>query len=82
MMTVGCLLIAARLVSFWLSSGLHPIDIHVDFFPVYLTSTLIMANQMNLCSNILHLCTISILNKTTQFKDFHGSDRPTYTDPK
>ena len=78
MMMVGCLLFAARLVSFWQSSGVHPIDIHVDFFPVYSTSTLITANQMNLCSNIPHLCTVSILNKATRFKDFHGSNRLTY----
>ena len=77
-MMVGCLLFAARLVSFWQSSGVHPIDIHVDFFPVYSTSTLITANQMNLCSNIPHLCTVSILNKATRFKDFHGSNRLTY----
>ena len=74
MMMVGCLLFAARLVSFWQSSGVHPIDIHVDFFPVSSTSTMIMANQMNLCSNIPHLCTVSILNKATWFKDFHGSN--------
>ena len=45
--------------------------------PVFLV-TLITANQMNLCSNIPHLCTVSILNKATQFKDFHGSNRLTY----
>ena len=78
MMMVGCLLFAARLVSFWQSSSEPPIDIHVDFFPVYSTSTLITANQMNLCSNIPHLCTVSILNKATRFKDFHGSNRLTY----
>ena len=68
-MKVGCLLFAARLLSFWQSRGIHPIDTHVDFFPVYSTSTLITANQMNLCSNIPHLCTVSILNKTTRFKE-------------
>ena len=76
-MMIGCLLFAARLVSFWQSSGVHPIDIHVDFFTVYSTSPLITANQMNLCSNIPHLCTVSILNKATRFKDFHGSNRLT-----
>ena len=65
-------------VSFWQSSGLHPIYIHVDFFSMYSTSTLITANQINLCSNIPHLCTVSTLNKTTRLKDFHGSNRLTY----
>ena len=32
----------------------------------------------NLCSNIPHLCTISILNRSTRFKDFHDSNRLTY----
>ena len=74
---VGCLLLATRLVNFW-QSCLHQIDIPVAFFPVHLTSTLIMANQMNLCFNIPHLCTVSIGNKTTPFKDFHGSNGLTY----
>ena len=77
MLMIGCLLLAARLVNFWQHSGLHPIDIPVDFFPVYSTSTLIKASQTNLCSNIPHLCTISILNRSTRFKDFHGSNRLT-----
>ena len=75
---MGCLLLATRLVTFWQHSGLHPIDIPVDFFPVYSTSTLITANQMNLFSNIPHLCTFSTLNSATWFKDFHGSNRLTY----
>ena len=54
------------------------IVIHVDFFPVYSTSTLTTAKQMNLCFNIPHLCAASILNKTTRFKDFHGSNLLTY----
>ena len=33
---------------------------------------------MNLYSNIPHLCTISILNILTLFKDFHGFNRLTY----
>ena len=70
MMMVGCLLFEAGLVSFWQSSGLHTIDIYVDFFPVCSTLTLITANQMNPCSNIPHLCTVSILNKATRFKNF------------
>ena len=78
MLMMVCLLLAARLVNFLQHSGLHPIDIPVDFFPVYSTSTLITANQTNLCSNIPHLCTISILNRSTRFKDFHGSNRLTY----
>ena len=78
MLMMGCLLLATRLVTFWQHSGLHPVDIPVDFFSVYSTSTLIMANQMNLCSNIPHLCTISILNRSTRFKDFHGPNRLTY----
>ena len=77
MLMVGCLLIATRLVNFW-QHGLHPVDIPVDFFPVYSTSTLITANQTNLCSNIPHLCTISILKRSNRFKDFHGSNRLTY----
>ena len=32
-------------MTFWQHSGLHPIDIPVDFFPVYATATLITANQ-------------------------------------
>ena len=44
---------------------------------MYSTSTLITANQTNLCSNIPHLCSISILNRSTRFKDFHGSNRLT-----
>ena len=75
---LGCLLLATRLVTFWQHSGLQPIDIPVDFFPVYSTSTLITANQMNLCSNIPHLCTISILNRSTRFTYFHCSNRLTY----
>ena len=78
MLMVGCLLIATRLVNFWQHSGLHPVDISVDFFPVYSTSTLITSNQTNLCSNIPHTCTISILKRSTRFKDFHGSNRLTY----
>ena len=87
MLMMGCHLLAIRLVTFWQHSGLHPIDIPVDLFPVYSTSTLIMANQMNLCSNqwpighcsnIPHICTISILNRSTRFRDFHGSNRLTY----
>ena len=35
MLMIGCLLLAARLVNFWQHSCLHPIDIPVDFFPVY-----------------------------------------------
>ena len=68
MLMIGCLLLETRLVNFWQHSGLHSIDIPVDFFPVYSTSDLITANQMNLCSNIPHLCTISILNRSTRFK--------------
>ena len=45
---------------------------------MYSTSTLIMTNQMNLCSNIPHLCTNSIIYRSTRFKDFHGSNRLTY----
>ena len=78
MLMIGCLLLATRLVNFWQHSGLHSIDIPVDLFPVYSTSTLITANQMNLCSKIPHFCTISILNRSTRFKDFHGSNRLTY----
>ena len=78
MLLTECLLLATRPVAFWQHSGLHPIDIPVDFFPVYSTSTLITANQMNLCSNIPHLCTISILNRSTWFKDFRDSNPLTY----
>ena len=78
MLMVGCLLIAKRLVNVWQHSGLHLIYIPVDLFPVYSTSTLITANQMNLCSNIPHLCAISILNRSTRFKDFHCSNRLAY----
>ena len=78
MLMIVCLLLAARLVNFWQHTGLHPIVIPVDFFPVYSTSTLIRANQTNLCSNIPHLCTISILNRSTRFKEFHGSNRLPY----
>ena len=79
MLIMGCLLLATRLVTFWQHSGLHPFDIPVDFFPVYSISTLVTANQMNLCSNIPHLCTISILKRSTLLKYFHGSNRLTYS---
>ena len=64
-----CLLLATRLVIFGQDSGLHPIDIPL-FFPVYSTSPLIMVNQMDLCSNISHLYTVSTLNKRTMVKRF------------
>ena len=35
MLMIGCLLLATRLVNFWQHSGLHPIDIPVDFITVY-----------------------------------------------
>ena len=73
MLLVGYLLLATRLVIFWQNSGLHSIDIPVDFFPVHSTSTLAAANQMNLCFKIPYLFTISFLNKTNPFKEFHGS---------
>ena len=78
MLMIGCLQLATRPVNFWQHRCLHSIEIPVVFFLVYSTSTLIMANQMNLCSNIPHFCTISILNRSTRFKDFHGSNRLTY----
>ena len=78
MLMIVYLFLAARLVNFWQHTCLHPIVIPVDFFPVYSTSTLIRANQTNLCSNIPHLCTISILNRSTRFKEFHGSNCLTY----
>ena len=74
---VGCFLLATKVAAFC-NRDTHFEDIPVAFFPVYSSPNLITANHPNLCSYLPHLSTVSILTRSTKFKDFHGSNRLTH----
>ena len=74
---VGCFLLATKVAAFC-NRDTHFEDIPVAFFPVYSSPNLITANHLNHCSYLPHLSTVSILTRSTKFKDFHGSNRLTH----
>ena len=76
LLMVGCFLLATKVAAFC-NRDTHFEDIPVAFFPLYSSPNLITANHLNLCSYLPHLSTVSILTRSTKFKDFHGSNRLT-----
>ena len=74
---IGCFLLATKVASFC-NRDINFEEIPVTFFPVYSSPNLITANHLNLCSYLPHLSTVSILTRSTKFKDFHGSNRLTH----
>ena len=69
----GCFLLATKVAAFW-NRDTDFADIPVDLLPVYSTPNLIGENHLNLPQ----LSTVSILTKSTKFKDFYGSNILTY----
>ena len=70
LISIACLLLAARLAKILDTQDIDLDDIPANFFPVYSTLSMRTANQ--LMTHLPHLCTVSILRKGLRLKDYQS----------
>ena len=72
LISVACLLLAARFAKILDTQDIDLDDIPSNFFPVYSTLSMRTANVNQLMAQLPHLCTVSILRKGLRLKDYRS----------
>ena len=72
LISIACLLLAARFAKILDTQDIDLGDIPANFFPIYSTLSMRTANDNQLMAQLPHLCTVSILRKGLMLKDYRS----------